>query len=137
MGVALVGDALIEPFWPQGLGIIRGFFGALDVCHAVMQWASGVDSLAATASFTEAYTKLKSLNAATRVSTLHKDEKSYALAPSTRYRDNCSHNSPRHRGSWQSTLGIFNSSPSPTASPLCQRAKKSFISQQQLPDLRA
>ncbi|RHY10898.1 hypothetical protein DYB25_004830 [Aphanomyces astaci] len=33
--VALVGDALLEPFWPQGLGINRGFLSALDTAFAV------------------------------------------------------------------------------------------------------
>jgi len=26
----VVGDALLEPFWPEGLGVVRGFLGALD-----------------------------------------------------------------------------------------------------------
>ncbi|KAF0689399.1 Aste57867_19161 [Aphanomyces stellatus] len=33
--VALVGDALLEPFWPQGLGINRGFHSALDAAFAI------------------------------------------------------------------------------------------------------
>ncbi|KAF0689398.1 Aste57867_19160 [Aphanomyces stellatus] len=33
--VALVGDALLEPFWPQGLGINRGFLSALDTAFAI------------------------------------------------------------------------------------------------------
>ncbi|OQS02772.1 hypothetical protein THRCLA_04888 [Thraustotheca clavata] len=35
--VALVGDALMEPFWPQGLGINRGFLSALDTAFAITQ----------------------------------------------------------------------------------------------------
>ena len=30
-----VGDALLEPFWPQGLGSNRGFHSALDAVWAV------------------------------------------------------------------------------------------------------
>jgi F-actin monooxygenase len=30
-----VGDSLLEPFWPQGLGSNRGFHSALDAAHAV------------------------------------------------------------------------------------------------------
>ncbi|KAF0738990.1 hypothetical protein Ae201684P_015302 [Aphanomyces euteiches] len=33
--VALVGDALLEPFWPQGLGINRGFLSVLDTAFAI------------------------------------------------------------------------------------------------------
>ena len=37
--VTRVGDALQEPFWPEGLGINRGFLGALDcadlIAHAM------------------------------------------------------------------------------------------------------
>ena len=30
-----IGDALLEPFWPQGLGSNRGFHSALDAAHAL------------------------------------------------------------------------------------------------------
>ena len=30
-----IGDSLLEPFWPQGLGSNRGFHSALDACWAV------------------------------------------------------------------------------------------------------
>uniref|UniRef100_A0A7S2NAN0 [F-actin]-monooxygenase MICAL1-3-like Rossman domain-containing protein n=1 Tax=Haptolina brevifila TaxID=156173 RepID=A0A7S2NAN0_9EUKA len=30
-----IGDSLLEPFWPQGLGSNRGFHSALDACFAV------------------------------------------------------------------------------------------------------
>jgi len=30
-----IGDSLLEPFWPQGLGSNRGFHSALDACYAV------------------------------------------------------------------------------------------------------
>ena len=33
-----VGDALQEPFWPEGLGINRGMHNALDACWAAHQW---------------------------------------------------------------------------------------------------
>jgi len=34
-----VGDALQEPFWPEGLGINRGFLGALDCAYLVQHLA--------------------------------------------------------------------------------------------------
>ena len=30
-----IGDSLLEPFWPQGLGSNRGFHSALDAAHAL------------------------------------------------------------------------------------------------------
>lgn len=38
--VTRVGDALQEPFWPEGLGINRGFLGALDCAHLVQHFAA-------------------------------------------------------------------------------------------------
>merc|ERR1719189_1709422 len=35
------GDALLEPFWPEGLGIVRGFMSALDAASAVVLAAAG------------------------------------------------------------------------------------------------
>ena len=34
-----VGDALQEPFWPEGLGINRGMHNALDACWTAHQWS--------------------------------------------------------------------------------------------------
>ena len=33
-----VGDALQEPFWPEGLGVNRGMHNALDAAHCAHQW---------------------------------------------------------------------------------------------------
>merc|ERR1719183_2839038 len=38
--VCAVGDALLEPFWPEGLGIIRGFMSALDAAQAAITASS-------------------------------------------------------------------------------------------------
>ena len=38
MLVLSVGDALQEPFWPEGLGINRGMHNALDACWAAGRW---------------------------------------------------------------------------------------------------
>lgn len=34
----LVGDSLLEPFWPTGSGCARGFLSALDAAWAVRAW---------------------------------------------------------------------------------------------------
>jgi hypothetical protein len=35
---ALIGDALMEPFWPQGLGVNRGFHAVLDSVYSMCQF---------------------------------------------------------------------------------------------------
>jgi len=85
--VALAGDALLEPFWPEGLGIVRGFLSALDVSSAMVQWARGADEHATQQHFAAAFAQLKTLGARTRGTVLRlPEEKHFALAPSTRYR---------------------------------------------------
>eukprot|EP00929_Paragymnodinium_shiwhaense_P036799 TRINITY_DN19689_c0_g1_i1.p1 TRINITY_DN19689_c0_g1~~TRINITY_DN19689_c0_g1_i1.p1 ORF type:complete len:761 (+),score=187.87 TRINITY_DN19689_c0_g1_i1:80-2362(+) len=84
--VAVVGDALLEPFWPEGLGIVRGFFGALDTASAIAMWAGGASQEATKKHMEAAYTQLKTLAAQTRARTLRPEEKQYGLAPHTRYR---------------------------------------------------
>ena len=40
-----IGDAILEPFWPQGLGSNRGFHSALDAVWSVhVMRASGLDA---------------------------------------------------------------------------------------------
>ncbi|KAK7896724.1 hypothetical protein WMY93_022049 [Mugilogobius chulae] len=39
--VTLVGDSLLEPFWPMGTGIARGFLAALDSAWMIRSWAKG------------------------------------------------------------------------------------------------
>lgn len=82
---ALAGDALVEPFWPEGLGIIRGFFGAMDVAWAARSWALGDSPEQVRADFGAAYGQLKSLAAQSRRRVLLDDEANYSLAPSSRY----------------------------------------------------
>jgi len=84
--VALAGDALVEPFWPEGLGIMRGFFGVLDACHAVRAWSDGLGCTEAQELHGSAFQKLKTLSAATRARVLQQDERKMGLAPETRYR---------------------------------------------------
>jgi len=82
----LAGDSLIEPFWPEGLGIVRGFLGALDVSYAVARWSGGADRDEVCSEFTAAYGQLKSLAAVSRGRVLRDDLSGYGVAPCTRYR---------------------------------------------------
>jgi hypothetical protein len=84
--VAHVGDALMDPFWPEGLGLLRGFFGALDACSAIRHWATGASCAATQEAHQVAFQQLKAVHASTKARILHDDERRYALAPETRYR---------------------------------------------------
>lgn len=84
--IALVGDALVEPFWPEGLGLIRGFFGGLDASASVARWNAGASQGETQAYHANAYKLLKSLGAATRQQLLFDKESSYTFAPNSRYR---------------------------------------------------
>lgn len=86
MLVGLCGDTLIEPFWPEGLGIMRGFLAALDLASAAKLFAESGDAPAAADHFESAFRQLKSLAAQTRDSVLRSDWRAFSLDPSTRYR---------------------------------------------------
>merc|ERR1712232_1156267 len=64
--VALVGDALMEPFWPEGLGIIRGFFGVLDAAWAAKSWNEGTNTDKVVDYYRSAYAQLKDINGFTK-----------------------------------------------------------------------
>ncbi|XP_050425009.1 F-actin-monooxygenase Mical isoform X2 [Adelges cooleyi] len=36
----LVGDSLLEPFWPTGSGCARGFLSSMDACWAIRHWGA-------------------------------------------------------------------------------------------------
>lgn len=83
--VALVGDALMEPFWPEGLGCIRGFFSGFDCLAALDTWqAEG--AAASREQAMESYKNLKNVNVSSKDSVIRKDASSYRLDPKTRYR---------------------------------------------------
>merc|ERR1719259_1242048 len=37
--MAIVGDSLLEPFWPEGTGCARGFLSCMDTAWQLRQWA--------------------------------------------------------------------------------------------------
>lgn len=84
--VFLVGDSLLEPFWPEGLGIVRGFFSVLDAGFALARWSGGAGRRSVEREYAESYAQLKSLGAGTRAAILRGDESRYSLAPHSRYR---------------------------------------------------
>ncbi|XP_037870162.1 F-actin-monooxygenase Mical isoform X7 [Bombyx mori] len=79
----LVGDSLLEPFWPTGSGCARGFLSALDAAWAVRAWGQTPTPhpLEVIAERESIYRLL----AQTIPENLHRDFGAYTLDPGTRY----------------------------------------------------
>ncbi|CAK1588400.1 unnamed protein product [Parnassius mnemosyne] len=79
----LVGDSLLEPFWPTGSGCARGFLSALDAAWAVRAWGQSPcpHPLEVIAERESIYRLL----AQTTPENLHRDFGAYTLDPGTRY----------------------------------------------------
>ncbi|KAM7411250.1 hypothetical protein PAMA_021305 [Pampus argenteus] len=79
--MCLVGDCLVEPFWPLGTGIARGFLAAFDTAWMVRSWAMGVPHLKVLAERESIY---KNLSQTTPENT-SKNYADYSIDPKTRY----------------------------------------------------
>ncbi|XP_078582152.1 uncharacterized protein LOC144865376 isoform X18 [Branchiostoma floridae x Branchiostoma japonicum] len=78
----LVGDSLLEPFWPMGTGCARGFLGAFDSAWMTKQLASGQLSPLEVLAERESIYRLL---AQTTPENLHKNVTMYSIDPNTRY----------------------------------------------------
>lgn len=78
----LVGDSLLEPFWPTGSGCARGFLSSMDAAYALKLWANQRNSMLAVLAQRESIYRLL---AQTTPENLHRDIGSYTLDPATRY----------------------------------------------------
>ncbi|KAL5010476.1 hypothetical protein ScPMuIL_012781 [Solemya velum] len=80
--LCLVGDSLLEPFWPTGSGCARGFLGAFDAAFAIRSWASGkMTPLEVLAQRESVYQLLSQ----TKPENLQKNFNQYTINPNTRY----------------------------------------------------
>ena len=77
----LVGDSLLEPFWPTGSGCARGFLGVLDTCFAMQEWSEGHKSVLQILAERESIFRLLPQ---TTSENLSKEFKNYAPSPTTR-----------------------------------------------------
>ncbi|XP_012287376.1 F-actin-monooxygenase Mical isoform X2 [Orussus abietinus] len=77
----LVGDSLLEPFWPTGSGCARGFLSSLDACWAIKGWGASLTPLEVLAERESIYRLL----AQTTPENLNRDYAAYTLDPHTRY----------------------------------------------------
>ncbi|XP_069866976.1 F-actin-monooxygenase MICAL1 isoform X2 [Dipodomys merriami] len=79
--LGLVGDCLVEPFWPLGTGVARGFLAAFDAAWMVKRWAEGTEPLEVLAERESLYQLLSQ----TSPENMHRNVTQYGLDPATRY----------------------------------------------------
>ncbi|XP_077424093.1 F-actin-monooxygenase mical2b-like isoform X4 [Vanacampus margaritifer] len=79
--VALVGDSLLEPFWPMGTGCARGFLAAFDTVWMVKAFAQGKNPLEILAERESIYRLLPQ----TTTENISKNFDQYTIDPATRY----------------------------------------------------
>ncbi|XP_059360957.1 protein-methionine sulfoxide oxidase mical3b-like isoform X5 [Carassius carassius] len=79
--VALVGDSLLEPFWPMGTGIARGFLGAMDTAWMVRSWGQGNTPSQVLAERESVYRLLPQ----TTPENISKNHSQYSMDPASRY----------------------------------------------------
>ncbi|OWZ09213.1 MICAL (molecule Interacting with CasL)-like protein [Phytophthora megakarya] len=81
--VGLIGDSLIEPFWPEGVGTCRGFLGALDGVWMVAQIGKKADEQLL-ADREMAYRVIQHVSGFRR-DDLQKNVRKYTVDPKSRY----------------------------------------------------
>ncbi|CAM4682151.1 unnamed protein product [Lepidochelys olivacea] len=81
--IGLVGDCLVEPFWPLGTGVARGFLAAFDTAWMVKRWAAGTSPLDLLAERESIYQQLSQ----TSPDNTNKNTSQYSIDPTTRYRN--------------------------------------------------
>ncbi|KAK2851884.1 hypothetical protein Q5P01_008160 [Channa striata] len=79
--MGLVGDCLVEPFWPLGTGIARGFLGGFDAAWMVRSWGMGVPHLKVLAERESIYQLLSQ----TTPENTSKNYAAFSINPKTRY----------------------------------------------------
>jgi len=82
----LVGDALMESFWPEGLGVARSFSSALDAAFVVAHWVTGLDASSVRHMYAAITKNLQRLSSQHGNRALCDGETRFALATSSRYR---------------------------------------------------
>ncbi|CAH1798546.1 unnamed protein product [Owenia fusiformis] len=80
--VGLVGDSLLEPFWPIGSGCARGFLGVFDAAFMIKQWSAGKMNPLQVLTERESIYQLLSQ---TTPENLNKNFNAYSIDPNTRY----------------------------------------------------
>uniref|UniRef100_A0A452VNV0 F-actin monooxygenase n=1 Tax=Ursus maritimus TaxID=29073 RepID=A0A452VNV0_URSMA len=83
--LGLVGDCLVEPFWPLGTGVARGFLAAFDAAWMVKRWAEGAGAGLEMGQGSGRGESLYQLLSQTSPENMHRNVAQYGLDPATRY----------------------------------------------------
>jgi len=88
--VQILGDALIEPFWPEGLGVNRGFLSVLDAAFNIQEfYSTGMLSKEEGKKMVKSRERMfnlqRVLSGHTKKETLRDDARSYNISPMSRY----------------------------------------------------
>jgi hypothetical protein len=84
--MAIAGDSLLEPFWPEGTGCGRGFLSSLDAAWMLRQWIMGrISPLEILTERENIYHLLSQTSG--QGNELRENHATYTLDPSTRYRN--------------------------------------------------
>jgi len=81
--VGVVGDSLLEPFWPDGTGCARGFLSALDAAWMIRSWSLQSNPLQAL----EERENLYSLLSQTTDDSIKTSYSKFTIDPRTRYKN--------------------------------------------------
>ncbi|XP_029351486.1 protein-methionine sulfoxide oxidase mical3a-like isoform X3 [Echeneis naucrates] len=79
--ITLVGDSLLEPFWPMGTGVARGFLAALDSAWMIRNWSQGAAPLDVLAERESLYRLLPT----TTPENMQRNITLFSIDPATRY----------------------------------------------------
>ncbi|XP_023259774.1 protein-methionine sulfoxide oxidase mical3a-like [Seriola lalandi dorsalis] len=79
--ITLVGDSLLEPFWPMGTGVARGFLAGLDSAWMIRSWSQGAAPLDVLAERESLYRLLPQ----TTPENMQKNISLFSVDPTTRY----------------------------------------------------
>uniref|UniRef100_W5K147 Molecule interacting with CasL protein 1 n=1 Tax=Astyanax mexicanus TaxID=7994 RepID=W5K147_ASTMX len=104
--IGLVGDCLVEPFWPLGTGIARGFLAAFDTAWMVRNWGKGMPHLQVLSERESVYQLLSQ----TTPENTSKNYNAYSIDPSTRYPNvNVSSIKPKQVGAetWEEKKKVY------------------------------
>ena len=83
--MAIVGDSLLEPFWPEGTGCARGFLSCMDTAWQLRQWALAQRNPLDIICERENIYRLLSQTADGGGGNMKSTFKSYTIDPKTRY----------------------------------------------------
>lgn len=84
--MAIVGDSLLEPFWPEGTGCARGFLSCMDAAWMFRRWAKDTDNPLEILCERENIYRLLTQTTDGSGGNLKDNHKEFTMDPQTRYR---------------------------------------------------